>query len=79
MAIENGSAKMSDANLAILVSILSITDAFLEFRDFRMVLISLGVILEPQLEDCILKTKQLILMLILPTMILLNYSSIKLN
>ena len=79
MAIENGSAKMSDANLAILVGILSITGAFLEFRDFRMVLISLGVILEPQLEDCILKTKQLILMLILPTMMLLNYSSIRLN
>ena len=79
MAIENGLAKMSDANLASLVGILSITGAFLEFRDFRMVLISLGVILEPQLEDCILKTKQLILMLIFPTMMLLNYSSIRLN
>ena len=79
MATDSGSAKMSDANLTSLVGILSIPGAFLEFRDFRMVLISLGVILEPQLEDCILKTKQLILMLILPTMMLLNYSSIRLN
>ena len=79
MAIDSGSAKMSDASLTSLVGILSIPGAFLEFRDFRMVLISLGVILEPQLEDCILKTKQLILMLILPTMMLLNYSSIRLN
>ena len=51
MAIDSGSAKMSDANLASLVGILSIPGAFLEFRDFRMVLISLGVILEPQLEE----------------------------
>ena len=49
MAIDSGSAKMSDANLTSLVDILSIKGAFLEFRDFRMVLISL----EPQLEECI--------------------------
>ena len=34
-----------------LVGILSVPDAFLEFRDFRMALISLVVILEPQLEE----------------------------
>ena len=51
MAIDSGSAKMSDANLASLVCILSIPGVFLEFRDFRIVLISLGVILEPQLEE----------------------------
>ena len=53
MAIDSGSAKMSDASLTSLVGILSIPGAFLEFRDFRMVLISLGVILEPQLEKSI--------------------------
>ena len=53
MAIDSGSAKMSDASLTSLVGILSIPGAFLEFRDFRMVLISLGVILEPQLEESI--------------------------
>ena len=42
---------MSDASLTSLVGILSIPGAFLEFRVFRMVLISLGVILEPQLEE----------------------------
>ena len=41
---------MSDPNLTSLVGILSIPGAFLEFRDFRMVLISFGVILESQLE-----------------------------
>ena len=53
MAIDSGSAKMSDANLTSLVGNLSIPGAFLEFRAFRMVLISLGVILEPQLEEVI--------------------------
>ena len=47
MAIGSDSAKISDANLTSLVDILSIPGAFLEFRDFRMALISLGVILEP--------------------------------
>ena len=51
MAIDSGSAKISDFSLTSLVGILSIPRAFLEFRDFRMVLISLGVILEPQLEE----------------------------
>ena len=51
MAIDRGSAKMSDAGLTSLVGILSIPGAFLEFRVFRMVLIFLGVILEPQLEQ----------------------------
>ena len=53
MAIGSGSAEKSDANLKSLVGILSIPGAFLEFRDLRMVLISLGVILEPQLEESI--------------------------
>ena len=53
MAIGSGSAEKTDANLKSLVGILSIPGAFLEFRDFRMVLISLGVILEPQLEESI--------------------------
>ena len=48
MAIDSGSSKKSDA---CLVGILSIPGAFLEFRDFRMVVISLGVILEPHLEE----------------------------
>ena len=47
MAFGSGSAKMSDANLTKFVAILSIPGAFLEFRDFRKVLISLDVILEP--------------------------------
>ena len=51
MAIDSGSAKKSDANLTILVGILSIPGAFLEFRDFRMVLISSVIILEPQLKE----------------------------
>ena len=51
MAIDSGSAKKSNANLTSLVGILSIPGAFLEFRDFRMVLISSVVILEPQLEE----------------------------
>ena len=42
---------MSDDHLTSLVGILSIPGAFLEFRDFRMVLISFGVILAPQLEE----------------------------
>lgn len=53
MAFGSGSAKMSDANLTSLIGILSIPDAFLEFRDIKMVLISLGVTLEPQLEESI--------------------------
>ena len=51
MVIDSGSAKISDANLTGLIGILSIPDAFLEFRDFRMVLTSLGVIWKPQLEE----------------------------
>ena len=51
MAIGSGSAKKSDAKLTSLVGILSIPGAFLEFRDFRMVLISSVVILEPQMEE----------------------------
>ena len=51
MAIESSSAKMSDANLTNLLGILSIPGAFLELRDFRMVLISLGVVLDPQMEE----------------------------
>ena len=51
MAVDSSSSKMSDANLRSLVGILSIPGAFLEFRDFMMVLIPLGVILEPQLEE----------------------------
>ena len=46
MTMDSDSAKMSDANLTSLVGILSTPGAFLEFRDFRMVLVSLGVILE---------------------------------
>ena len=44
MANDSGSAKMPDASLTSLVGILLIPGAFLEFRDFRMILISLGVI-----------------------------------
>ena len=51
MAIESSSAKMSDVNLTNLLGILSIPGAFLELRDFRMVLISLGVVLDPQMEE----------------------------
>ena len=51
MAIDSGSARMSDASLTSLVGILPIPVASSDFRDFRMVLISLGVILEPQLEE----------------------------
>ena len=53
MAIDSGSAKMSDVNLTSLVGILSIPVAILELRDFKMVLISLGVDLEPQQEESI--------------------------
>ena len=49
--VDSGSAKMSNANLTILTGILSIPAAFLEFRDFRMVLISFGITLEIQLEE----------------------------
>ena len=49
--IDSRSAKVSDANLTSLFGILSIPAAFLEFRDLRMVLMSLGVILEPQVEE----------------------------
>ena len=48
MAIDSGSAKMSDANLTSLVGIFSIPGAFLELTFF-----TLGVILEPQLEESI--------------------------
>ena len=41
---------MLDANLKSLVGILPILGAFIEFRDFRMVLVFLGITLEPQLE-----------------------------
>ena len=51
MAIDSGSAKKSDANLTSLDGILSIPGAFLEFRDFRIVLFSSVVILAPQLEE----------------------------
>ena len=55
MAIDSGSAsaKMSNANFTSLVGISSIPGAFLEFRDFRMILIFLGVTLKPQLEEAI--------------------------
>ena len=51
MAIDSDSAKMSDNNLTSLVRILAIPGAFWELRVFRMVLISLGVTLELQLEE----------------------------
>ena len=51
MATDSGSTKTADANLTNLVGILSNPGAFLEFGDFRMVLISLGFIVEPQLEE----------------------------
>ena len=51
MAIDTVSPKMSDANLTSLVGSLSIPGAFSEFIDFRMVLISIDVTLEPQLEE----------------------------
>ena len=51
MAFENDLVKTPEANLTSLVGILSIEGAFLEFRDFRMVLISFDVLLEPQLEE----------------------------
>ena len=47
MAIGSGLAEISDANLTALVGILSIPVPFLKFGDFRMVLISLDVTLEP--------------------------------
>ena len=50
MAIDRGLTKTLWANLISLIGILSIPDAFLEFRNFGMVLISSAVILEPQLE-----------------------------
>ena len=53
MAIDSGSTKISGANLTSLVDILSIPCAFLESRDFRLESISLGVILERQLEEVI--------------------------
>ena len=45
---------MAQLKLTSLVGILSIPGAFLEFRNFKMVLISLSVTLESQLEDDIL-------------------------
>ena len=51
MPIDSGSAKMSDASLKGLVGISSIPCTFLEFRDFRMVLIYSGMILELQQEE----------------------------
>ena len=53
MAIESGSAKISDANLTSFIFILSNPGAFLEFMSFRIVSISLGVIWEPQLEESV--------------------------
>ena len=50
MVIDSDSVEIPHWNLTILVGILPIPGAFLEFREFRMVLISLGVILEPQME-----------------------------
>ena len=41
----------SDTNLTILVGILPILGASLEFRGFRMALISLSVLIKPQLEE----------------------------
>ena len=58
MTTDSGSAKILDTNLSSLVSVLYIPGALLEFRYFRMVLISLGVILEPQLEEGIETQKQ---------------------
>lgn len=49
MAID--SAKTSDDNLTSLIVILSISGAFFELKYFRMVLVSLGVILEDHLEE----------------------------
>ena len=46
-----GSAKTSDDNLTSLIVILSISGAFFELKYFRMVLVSLGVILEDHLEE----------------------------
>ena len=51
VTIDSGAAKMSDVNLTSLVGILSIPVAILELRDFKMVLISLGVNLGPQQEE----------------------------
>ena len=51
MAIDSPSVKMSDSKLTRLIGILSIAGAFLEFRDFKMVLISLGITLEPKLNE----------------------------
>ena len=42
---------MSDASLTSLAGIFSIVDALSELRDFRMLLISPGAILEPKLEE----------------------------
>ena len=47
MAINSSSAKITDPSL---VGILSLSGVFLELKDFRMVLITFSVILEPQLE-----------------------------
>ena len=51
MAIDSGSAKNTGSNLTRLVGILSIPGVFLELRDFRLVLISSVVVLEPQLKE----------------------------
>ena len=53
LAVDSGPTKMSDASLASLVCILSVSGPFLEYRDFRMVLISVSVILEPQPEEAV--------------------------
>ena len=42
---------MSDVSLTSLAGIFSIVDALSELRDFRMLLISSGAILEPKLEE----------------------------
>ena len=51
MAIDSDSAKTADANLRGLVSIFSIPGPFMELKDFGKVLVSLEIILEPQLEE----------------------------
>ena len=70
MAIGICSAKMYDANLTSLVGILSVPEAFFEFRDFRVALISSGVTLESQLEEGIeMKLDCLLVFLWISTML----------
>ena len=51
MVIDSGSANTPDENLTSLVGILSIPDAFLESRDFRMVFDIFRRYLKTQLEE----------------------------